>query len=356
MSNSGATATKTSFGNMPDGTAVDLCTLRNSKGAEARIATYGSTVVSLSMPDKNGSFGDVVLGHDTLEGYIKSNHFFGCLVGRYGNRIAKGQFTLNGQTYRLAVNNGPNALHGGTKGFDKVVWKIVRLDVGPHGPRVELEYLSKDGEEGYPGNLDVHATYTLTEDNALRLDFVATTDKDTVCNLTHHSYFNLAGQGDVLGYLVQINADKFTPSDGTLIPTGELRPVDGTPFDFRQPTAIGARIGANDEQIRFGNGYDHNWVLNKPADKLGIAARVSDPASGRTMEVWTTQPGLQFYTANYLDRSIVGKGGWAYTAHAGFCMEPQHFPDSPNHPEFPSAELKAGQTYRQTIIYKFSVK
>lgn len=340
---------------MPDGQTVEAVTLKNSKGSEVRIMNYGATVLSLKVPDRNGNLADVVLGYDNFDSYRTNGHYLGAIVGRYGNRIGQAKFTLNGKTYTLDANNGPNSLHGGVKGFDKVVWKIVKADAGPDGPRVELSYLSPDGEEGYPGNLQVTATYTLTEDNGLRIDFTATTDKDTVCNLTHHSYFNLAGKGNVLGYEVYINSDKTTPVDRTLIPTGELKPVDGTPFDFRKPTAIGARIKAQDEQIKFGNGYDHNWVLNKTPDKLELAARVSDPSSGRVMEVWTTQPGLQFYTGNFLD-GLTGKGGAAYHAHDGFCMEPQHFPDTPNHSNFPSATLKPGQKYQNTIIYRFSAR
>ena len=356
----GSTATgsisKQPFGKMPDGQSVELYTLRNAKGAEATIMTYGGTVTSLKMPDKSGTFGDVVLGYDTLDSYLTNSPFFGCLVGRYGNRIAKGQFALDGKTYSLAVNNPPNNLHGGPVGFDKRVWKVVKADVGPHGPRLELTYLSKDGEEGFPGNLTVTATYTLTDDDALRLDFAATTDKATVCNLTHHSYFNLAGKGDILGHVVYINADKFTPVDSALIPTGELKPVDGTPFDFLKPTAVGARINDNDEQLKFGSGYDHNWVVNKPMGKLGLMARVTEPATGRIMEVWSTEPGVQFYTGNFLDGSLTGKGGWIYQKRNGLCFEPQHYPDSPNHPKFPTTELKPGQTYHNTIIYKFSAK
>lgn len=343
------------FGRTKDGTPANLYTLRNAKGAEVRISNYGGLVISLKVPDRNGQLGDVVLGYDDLADYLKQTPYFGALVGRYGNRIAKGKFTLDGQEYTLATNNGPNALHGGLKGFDKVVWDARTLAT-PDGPALELHYVSKDGEEGYPGTLQVTAVYTLTEDNALRLEYTATTDKDTVLNLTHHSYFNLAGKGDVLGFQVMIPADKFTPVDSTLIPTGELRPVEGTPFDFRQPTVIGARIKQDDEQLKFGNGYDHNWVLNKAPGELGLAARVYDPQSGRVLEVLTTDPGLQFYTGNFLDGSIKGKRGWVYQFRNAFCMEPQHFPDSPNHPEFPTVVLKPGAIYKNTIIYRFSVR
>jgi len=343
-----------SFGNTPDGTSVDLFTLRNSRGAEVKILTYGGIVQSFIVPDKNGKMGDVVLGHDNMEGYLKASPFFGCLVGRYGNRIARGKFTLSGKEYTLAQNNGPNAIHGGKKGFDKVVWQP-KILATPEGPALALHYVSKDGEEGYPGNLDITATYTFTDDNALRLDYTATTDKDTIVNLTQHSYFNLAGKGDVLNYEVMIDADKTTPVDSTLIPTGELRPVQGTPFDFRKPTRIGARIDDDDEQLKIGKGYDHNWVINKRPGELKLAARVHEPTTGRVLEVLSTEPGLQFYTGNHLDGKIVGKGGWAYKSRDAFCMEPEHFPDSPNHPELPSFVLKPGEVYKNTIIYKVSV-
>ncbi len=347
--------TKQPFGKTRDGTPVDLYVLRNSKGMEAGICNYGGIVVWLKVPDKHGKLGDVVLGYDHLDGYLTNNPYFGCLVGRYGNRIANGQFTLDGVKYQLAKNDGPNHLHGGLKGFDKVVWSA-KSYLTPDGPALELEYLSPDGEEGYPGNLSVKAIYTVTEDNALRVDFTATTDKPTICNLTHHSYFNLAGKGDILGHVVMMPAERFTPVDSTLIPTGELRPVAGTPFDFRKPTAIGARINQDDEQLKFGKGYDHNWVYDKPPGKLTLLARVTEPTSGRVMEVWSTEPGLQFYSGNFLDGTITGKGGWVYQFRHGFCMEPQHYPDSPNKPHFPSTVLRPGQVYRNTIIYKFSVK
>lgn len=349
--------TKADFGKTPDGQAVEIYTLRNSHGMEATIMTYGGIVTSLKTPDKSGQFGDVVLGYDNLDGYIKSTPYFGALIGRYGNRIALGKFSLDGQTYTLATNNMPNALHGGLKGFDKVVWRVEDADVEENGPELELVYVSKDGEEGYPGNLTVHVTYTVMEDNALQVKFSATTDKKTVLNLTQHSYFNLRGSGDILDHSVTINGDKFTPVDSTLIPTGELRPVVGTPFDFTSPHKIGERIGmTNDEQIKFGGGYDHNWVLNKSDDKLSLAATVSEATSGRVMEVWSTSPGVQFYSGNFLDGTLTGKGGWTYQFRNGLCFEPQHFPDSPNHPAFPTTELKPGETYHNTIIYKFSAK
>ena len=351
------TITKADFGKTADGTPVQLYTLRNGHGMEATIMTYGGIVTSLKTPDRNGNFGDVVLGYDSLDGYLKSTPYFGALIGRYGNRIAKGKFSLDGVEYSLATNNVPNSLHGGVKGFDKVVWTVAEAEVGEHGPELELTYLSKDGEEGYPGNLKVKAEYVLTEDNGLKIKFTATTDKKTVVNLTHHSYFNLRGSGDILGHSVQINADKFTPVDATLIPTGELRPVAGTPFDFTTPHLIGERIGQTaDEQLKFGGGYDHNWVLNKKSNELSLAARVTEPTSGRVMEVWSTEPATQFYSGNFLDGTITGKGGWTYQFRNGFCFEPQHFPDSPNHPAFPTTVLKPGETYHNTIIYKFAAK
>ena len=351
---------KVTFGKMADGTPIDLYTLRNSSGMEATIMTYGGIVTSLKVPDKNGNFGDVVLGFDNLngyinDGYVKSCPYFGALIGRYGNRIAKGQFTLDGQTYTLPTNNGVNTLHGGFKGFDKVVWKASPIDTY-YGAGLQLTYLSKDGEEGFPGNLSVTAIYTLTEKNELQVEFTAKTDKDTICNLTHHSYFNLRGSGDILGHLVQIDADNITPVDSTLIPTGELKPVDGTPLDFRKATAIGARINdTNDDQIRFANGYDHNFVLNKQPGEFAKAATAYDPDSGRVMEVWTTAPGVQFYTGNFLDGLLTGKYGQVYNFRNAFCFEPQGFPDSPNHPNFPSTELKPGEIYKNMIIYKFSI-
>ena len=352
------TVSKEPFGTK-EGIQVDLYTLRNTKGLEARITNYGGIVVSLKVPDRNGQFGDVVLGFDDLNGYLspeflKSNPYFGALIGRYGNRIGGAKFTLDGKMYSLAANNGPNHLHGGMKGFDKVVWEARPLQ--GEEPSLELHYLSKDGEEGYPGNLNVTAVYTLTNDNALKIEFTAATDKNTVVNLTHHSYFNLAGKGDILGHDVMINADRFTPVDSTLIPTGELKASAGTPFDFTAPTAIGARINQDNEQLKFGKGYDHNWVINKPAGELGVMARVYEPTSGRILEVLSTEPGLQFYSGNFLDGTLKGKGGWVYQFRNGFCMEPQHYPDSPNKPGFPSVVLKPGQAYKNTIIYRFSTK
>jgi len=358
------------FGRTPSGEAVDLYTLTNRKGMEVSISTYGGVVVSLRVPDRTGAPGDVVLGFDKLEGYLKPNPYFGAIVGRYGNRIAHGQFTLDGVEYTLAKNNGENSLHGGNRGFDKRIWTATKpADIGyvvgirsllpwrDHGGQsLELTYQSKDGEEGYPGNLSATVTYTLTDNNALRIDYSGTTDKDTVVNLTNHSYFNLAGQGkgDVLGHQVTIFADRFTPVDKTMIPTGELRNVQGTPFDFRRPHAIGERINASDEQLRLGRGYDHNFVLNRTGSGLELAARVSEPKTGRVLEVLTTEPGVQFYTANFLDGTLKGKGGKVYGPRSAFCLETQHFPDSPNKADFPSVVLKPGGRYRTTTVYHFS--
>jgi aldose 1-epimerase len=318
--------------------------------------TYGGTVVSLKVPDKEGKFGDVVLGYDSLADYQKATAYFGALIGRYGNRVGKGKFSIDGKEFKLAVNNGVNHLHGGLKGFDKVVW-TASPSVQADGAHLELSYLSRDGEEGYPGNLNVKVEYVLTENNELKIIYSAVTDKPTVINLTHHSYFNLAGagQGTILDHQLTLNADRFTPTDSGSIPTGELRSVKGTPFDFIKATAIGSRIDQNDEQLKFGNGYDHNFVLSK--DKpLGLAATVYESTSGRVMEVFTTEPGVQFYTGNFLDGAIKGKNGQDYPRRSGFCLEAQHFPDSPNQPKFPSTVLRPGKTYTQTTIYKFSVR
>lgn len=348
---------KSFFGKTADGTAVDLYTLTNKNGVEAKITNYGGIMVSLKVPDRTGIRGDVVLGFDSLSSYTANNPFFGCLVGRYGNRIAKGKFKLGGVTYKLAINNPPNHLHGGLKGFDKVVWNAEPAADG-NGAGLKLTYSSKDGEEGYPGNLAATVVYTLTDSNALKIDYSAVTDKPTPCNLTNHSYFNLSAgtSSDILGTELTLFADRTTPVDKTLIPTGKLRSVEGTPFDFRRPMKIGARIDAPEEQIRFGGGYDHNFVLNGEAGTLRLAAVASDSASGRVLEVFTTEPGIQFYTGNFLDGSVTGKNGTVYARRSGFCLETQHFPDSPNRPEFPSTILKPGETYRTTTIYKFLVK
>ena len=355
--NTVGTISQAPFGGIPDGPPVTIYTLRKDKGMEARILNYGGIVQSLKVPDKNGKFDDVVLGHDNLAGYLTNSPYFGALIGRYGNRIGGAKFTLEGQTYALSTKNGPNSLHGGIKGFDKVVCQA-KSWLTPDGPVLELTYVSTDGEEGFPGNLKVTAIYTLTDNNELQLNFTATTDKPTLCNLTQHSYFNLRGQGDgdILGHEVYINSDKITPVDKDLITTGEFMPVDGTPFDFRKPTAIGARINGTDQQLQFGHGYDHNWVINKPLGKLGLQARVYEPTTGRVMEEWSTEPGVQFYTGNFLDGSITGKDGKVYSRRTGFCLEPQHYPDSPNKPMFPTTELKPGETYQNTILYRFLVQ
>ncbi len=344
--------TEAVYGKMPDGTTVYLYTLTNHNGVEAKITNYGGIVVSLKVPDKNGTKADVVLGFDKFEGYLNPKEpYFGAIVGRYANRIGHAMFTLDGHQYKLAKNDGENTLHGGLKGFDKRVWTSA---MAPEG-KLELTYVSKDGEEGYPGTVVAKVTYTLTDNDELRIDYDATTDKDTVVNLTNHSYFNLkgSGEGDILEHRLTLNADRFTPVDAGLIPTGELKNVAGTPFDFRQPTAIGARINQSDEQLKLGLGYDHNWALNKKGNELSLAARVEEPTSGRILEVYTTQPGVQFYTGNHLDGTVKGKGGKVAAIRTGFCLETQHFPDSPNKPKFPSTELKPGQRFTSTTVYKF---
>jgi|HigsolmetaAR204D_1030405.scaffolds.fasta_scaffold00187_15 aldose 1-epimerase len=344
-----------SFGTLPDGTPLELFTLRNRSGMEVKVTNYGGIITELKVPDRNGKLDDITLGYSSIDGYLKESPYFGALIGRYGNRIGKAQFTLDGQTYKLPANDGPNTLHGGPKGFDKVVWNAEPFERdGERG--IVLTYTSPDGDQGFPGTLNARVTYTLTDDNELVFEYHATTDKPTVVNLTQHAYFNLAGDGsgDILGHELVINADRYTPVDGGLIPTGELASVEGTPFDFRTKTAIGARIDADDEQIKRGGGYDHNFVLNRDGDGLVLAARVEEPTSGRVMEVFTTEPGLQFYSGNFLDGSITGKNGHVYQKRSGFCLETQHFPDSPNKPEFPSTRLDPGQTYESKTVYKFS--
>ena len=328
--------------------------LRNAKGIEVRMIPYGGIITSLKTPDRNGQFADIVLGFAADSGYQDAHPYFGAIVGRYGNRIAKGRFVLEGREYLLAANNGPNHLHGGVKGFDKVVWEMQRV-AGKNA--VTFSRTSPDREEGYPGNLAVRVTYELTDANELIVDYFATTDNATPVNLTQHSYFNLAGEGagDILGHQLSINADRYTPVDATLIPTGELASVEGTPFDFRQSTAIGARIDEPHEQLKNGQGYDHNWVLNRRGDGLQPAARVVEPTSGRTLEVETTEPGMQFYAGNFLDGSLTGKSGRAYQRRSGFCLETQHFPDSPNHANFPSTILRPGQEYRSRTVFRFGV-
>jgi len=323
---------------------------------EVRAMTYGGIVVSLRVPDRQGRLDDVVLGYESAAAYAKNDPYFGAIIGRYGNRIAKGRFTLDGKTYELATNNGPNHLHGGIKGFDKVMWKGDPFQ-NDAGAGVIFTYTSPDGEEGYPGTLKVRVTYTLTNKSELEVDYHATTDKPTIVNLTQHSYFNLAGQGtrDILDHRLRLNADRFTPVDAALIPTGELAPVEGTPLDFRQPSAIGARIDQDNQQLKNGTGYDHNWVLNGTGSGLHLAARVVEPTTGRTLEVSTTEPGVQFYTGNFLDGTITGKQGRVYKRRYGFCLETQHFPDSPNEPKFPSTILRQGEEYVSRTVMAFGV-
>ncbi len=343
------------FGTTSEGEETTLYTLTNANGMQVQITNYGATITSVLVPDREGELGDVVLGFDSMEGYqspeyVKSGPYFGAIVGRYGNRIAKGQFTVNGEEYQLATNNGENHLHGGDKGFDKVMWQAEPVQ-GENALR--LTYVSPDGEEGYPGTLTSTVTYTLTNDNEIRIDYQATTDKATPVNLTNHSYFNLAaGEAeDALGHVVTINADKYTVVDESLIPTGELRDVEGTVMDFTSPQTIGARV----KQVE-GGGYDHNYVLNNTDDSLEKAATVYEPTSGRVMEVFTTEPGIQFYSGNFLDGTITGSGNKVYKQHYGFALETQHFPDSPNQPEFPSTILEPGNTYETTTVYKFSTR
>ncbi len=342
---------KEGFGNLPDGTPVELYTLNNSFGLRARIMTYGAIVVSLEVPDRAGGTADITLGYDSLDGYLQDTPYFGAIVGRYGNRIAKGRFTLDGVEYLLALNNGENHLHGGLKGFDKVIWEAEPLrEEAAVG--VKLSYLSGDGEEGYPGNLSCTVTYLLTEDNEFKIVYHAETDKATPINLTHHSYFNLAGQGTsaILGHELLLVADRYLPVDPGLIPTGEMRDVQGTPFDFTSANTIGERIA----QVE--GGYDHNFVLNSGGGDLALAAQVFEPESGRVMEIFTTEPGIQFYSGNFLDGTITGKIGRVYHKHYGFCLETQHFPDSPHHSHFPSAILRPGETYASLTVHKFSTR
>ena len=348
--------TKQPFGKTADGTPVDIYTLTNAKGMEARIMTYGGIIVSLKVPDRNGKFDDVELGFDSLEPYLQGHPFFGALVGRYGNRIAKGKFKISGKEYNLLVNNGENHLHGGKLGFDKKVWQA-KSGKSTEGQTLELKYTSTDMEEGYPGKLDVTVMYTLTNDNGLKIDYTAKTDKPTHVNLTNHSYFNLAGagNGDILNHEMMIKAYQATKVDKGLIPTGEIVNIKGTGLDFTSPMKIGARIDSTEEQMAWGFGYDHNYVINGGGKTLTMAAQVYEPTSGRVMEVLTTEPGVQFYTGNHLNVPA-GKGGKPYPKRSGFCLETQHFPDTPNKPEFPTTLLKPGQTFRSTTVYKFSVK
>ena len=343
------------FGKTPDGEAVEAITLSNARGMQARIITYGATLQALHVPDRNGKLDDVTTGYPTMDGYIAKSEFFGSSIGRFANRIAGGRFTLDGKTYQAPLNNGPNSLHGGSKGFDKVNWKIIEAKQGS----VSLRYVSPHMDQGYPGTLTVTATYTLEADNTLRVDYRATTDRPTIVNLTNHAYWNLAGEGSpegAMGHILTIPADHFTPVDKTLIPTGEFRPVEGTVFDFRRPTPIGARVRANDQQILFGQGYDHNWVIDrKVAPKPRLLARVEEPKSGRVLEILSNQPGIQFYSGNFLDATIVGKAGQLYRQGDAIALEPQKFPDTPNKPEFGSARLEPGETYHHTILFRFSV-
>jgi aldose 1-epimerase len=346
------------FGTTADGTAVELFTLTNGNRLELKAMTYGATIVSLRVPDRGAKLDDIVLGYPSLAGYLAKSPYFGSTVGRYGNRIGKGKFTLDGTTYQLTTNDGPNHLHGGARGFDKVVWRVdsSRTD---SSASLAFAYTSPAGEQGYPGTLQVRVTYTFTDRNELRIDYAATTDAPTIVNLTHHGYFNLAGAGtrDILGHELMIPADRYTPVDATLIPTGELAPVEGTPFDFRTPTAIGARIEQDHVQLKRGRGYDHNWVLNREARSAEptLAARLTEATSGRTLEVLSTEPGIQFYSGNFLDGTITGKEGRVYRHRYGLCLEPQHFPDSPNKPAFPSTALRPGQEYRSTTVLRFGI-
>jgi aldose 1-epimerase len=347
---------ESSFGTLPDGTPVRLFTLTNASGVEVRALTYGLIIVSLKLPDRNGRLGDVVVGHETLEGYLTKSRFFGAVVGRYGNRIANGRFSLDGHSYQLPQNNGTNHLHGGVKGFDKIVWDAT-IARDPRGPSVVFTHTSADGNEGYPGTLTARITYTLTEQNELVVDYHATTDKPTIVNLTQHSYFNLAGEGarDILDHRLTLKADRYTPVDGSMIPTGELAPVDGTPFDFRREARIGARIDDDHPQIRLASGYDHNFVLTRNGPGLVQAIRVVEPDTGRTLDISTTEPGVQFYSANKLDSSFVGKGGHIYGSRTAFCLETQHFPDSPNKANFPSTVVRPGDEYKSTTIFGFGI-
>jgi len=341
------------FGKTADGQTVEIVTMTNNKGLTAKITNYGGILVALETPDRNGKMGDIVLGFDKLDGYLKGHPYFGAIIGRYGNRIGQAKFTLDGKEYKLAANNGVNSLHGGLKGFDKVVWKIEEAKATDKKAVLKLSYLSKDGEEGFPGNLNCVVTYILTSDNKLKMKYEATTDKPTVVNLTNHSYWNLAGQGsgDILGHELKLNADRYTPVDKNLIPTGELKSVKDTPMDFTKPMAIGSRI----KQVDIG-GYDHNFVLKDKSGKMNLAARVYEPASGRVMKIETTEPGVQFYTSNFLDGTLTGKEGKVYNKYGAFCLETQHYPDSPNKPDFPSVILRPGEKYETVTVHTFSTK
>jgi aldose 1-epimerase len=346
--------TKAPFGQTADGKVIELITLRNQRGIEVRLMTYGGIILSIKTPDRTGAIDDIALGYDTAAGYFKNSTYFGVLVGRYANRIAKAKFTLDGKTYTLPANNGVNSLHGGTIGWDQKVWASEEFQ-NAGGVGVALTLTSPDGDQGYPGEVKAKVTYTLTDDSRLIVDYDATTSAPTVINLTQHTYFNLAGAkaDNILGHELMINADKYTPVDDTLIPTGELAPVAGTPFDFKTSTVIGARIDQKNEQLTRGKGYDHNWVLNRTGDGLSLAARAKDPLTGRTLEISTTEPGIQFYSGNFLDGTNIGKGGKAYPHRGGFCLETQHYPDSPNQPSFPSTVLRPGGRYTSQTVFTF---
>jgi aldose 1-epimerase len=353
----GATITVAPFGRMPGGKAVEVYTLTNARGMEVRAITYGAIIQAIRVPDKSGHLADVTLGYDSLPGYLTASPYFGAVVGRYANRIARGRFTLEGRTYRLAINNGPNHLHGGIKGYDKVVWAAQSYQRGDT-VGVEFQHTSPDGDEGYPGTVHVSVSYSLSPDNQLLVEYRATADRATPLNLSQHSYFNLAGEGsgDILGHILTINADRYTPVDSTLIPTGELASVAGTPFDFRHPMPIGRRIGQPDQQLQYGKGYDHNFVLNRSGPGLTHALHLLEPKTGRTLDISTTEPGLQFYSGNFLDGTISGKAGHVYGHRSALVLETQHFPDSPNHPNFPSTILRPGREFRSTTVFAFGVE
>ncbi|GAA5029429.1 aldose 1-epimerase [Marivirga lumbricoides] len=352
-----ANITSKSFGTLPSGEEVTQYIMTNNQGMEMSVITYGGIITSLTAPDKAGKYEDIVLGFDNLEGYLQDGvPYFGALIGRYGNRIAKGKFTLDSTEYELAINNIGNHLHGGLKGFDKVNWSAKEVEYAD-GVALELTYLSADGEEGYPGNLETKVTYQLGNDNTLLIDYMATTDKKTVVNLTQHSYFNLSAmKEDVLNHQLMVNADHFLPVDSTLIPTGELRPVEGTPFNFTEMKKVGADVNQENQQLTYGLGYDHCWVLNEGAGKMDLAAKAYEPNSGRTLEVYTSEPAIQVYTGNFLDGTLTGKGGTVYNKRTGLCLETQHFPDSPNQPEFPSTELNPGEKYESQTKFVFGIR
>ncbi len=349
--------TKARYGQMPDGQDITVFTMSNPSGVCARVINYGAILISLETPDRHGAVADIVLGYDSLDGWLRNEPYLGATIGRHGNRIARGRFRLNDVEYQLATNNGPNHLHGGLRGFDKVIWTAVIHETKTDN-NVIFSYVSPDGEENYPGTLSVSVTYTLTNTNELKITYQAETDKTTIINLTNHSYFNLAGQGngDILSHLLAINADQFLPTDETAIPLAEPASVAGTPFDFRQSKPIGRDIEADHQQLAFGKGYDHCFILNKTSDELSLAARAEETSSGRIMEVYTTEPGVQLYTGNYLDGTITGKAAKVYRIRNGFCLETQHFPDSPNRPDFPSTILNPGDTFSSTTVYKFMAK